>query len=76
MVPTTTKNPIDMAYNGETTGKMVMARIGEFDAEVNHCPYCGSENIEWMGDAFEDEGEEVTPWHCHHCDTWFGIASK
>ncbi len=37
------------------------------DELVNHCPFCGSESIEWMGDAF---GEE-TPFHCHECDKWF-----
>ena len=39
----------------------------KIDELVNHCPFCGSENIEWMGDAF---GEE-TPFHCHECDRWF-----
>jgi len=34
---------------------------------VDVCPFCGSENIEWMGDAFGDE----TPYHCHECDRWF-----
>lgn len=43
-----------------------------FDQEVNYCPYCGSENIEWMGDSFGDAGEN-TPFHCHQCDTWFGV---
>lgn len=38
--------------------------------EVDICPYCGSENIEWMGDAY---GDEETPFHCHECDEWFGI---
>lgn len=38
--------------------------------EVAFCPYCGSENIEWMGDAF---GDEETPFHCHQCDKWFGV---
>ncbi len=47
---------------------------GNFDQEVNYCPYCGSENIEWMGDAFGDTEEEGTPFHCHQCDTWFGLC--
>jgi hypothetical protein len=38
--------------------------------EVDKCPLCGSENIEWMGDAFE-EGN-LTPFHCHQCDSFFG----
>ena len=36
--------------------------------DLNHCPYCGSENIEYMGD--EDYWGE-THFHCHECDSWF-----
>jgi len=32
------------------------------------CPYCGSENIEWMGD---DDCYNEYHWHCHECDCWF-----
>lgn len=35
---------------------------------VEYCPYCGSTNIEWMGDEYEDR-----PFHCHECDRWFGV---
>lgn len=41
------------------------------ESAVLYCPLCGSENIEWMGDAFE-EGNE-TPFHCHKCDSFFGV---
>lgn len=37
---------------------------------IEKCPHCGSENFEWVGDAFE-EGNE-TPYHCHECDLFFG----
>ena len=35
---------------------------------VGFCPYCGSENVEWMGDALGDDA-----FHCHECDTWFDM---
>ena len=38
---------------------------------IMFCPYCGSENIEWMGDAFDEDNE--TPYHCHKCDKFFGV---
>lgn len=47
-----------------------MLKEGRFDDKVAFCPYCGSENIEWMGDAY---GDEETPFHCHQCDKWFGV---
>ncbi len=31
------------------------------------CPYCGSENWEWMGDEYSPQVN-----HCHECDRWFG----
>lgn len=31
------------------------------------CPYCGSENWEWMGNEYEPQ-----KYHCHECDWWFG----
>ena len=34
------------------------------------CPYCGSENIERIGDAFEEDNK--TPYHCHECNSLFG----
>ena len=36
--------------------------------EITKCPYCGSENIEWMGD---DDYFGDTHFHCHDCDRWF-----
>lgn len=38
---------------------------------VEKCPYCGSEIIEYVGDALPDDNE--TPFHCHECDRFFGI---
>ena len=38
--------------------------------EITNCPHCGSENIEWVGDAFAEDNE--TPYHCHECDKFFG----
>ena len=43
------------------------------ELNVKYCPYCGSENVEWMGDEF---GEGNTPFHCHQCDKWFGVNVK
>ena len=43
--------------------------------DVNYCPFCGSKNIEWMGDAFGDTPQE-TPFHCHNCDSWFGVNTS
>ncbi len=40
--------------------------------DVMYCPYCGSENIEWMSDAFGTMGDTET-YHCHECDSWFGV---
>lgn len=37
---------------------------------VDYCPFCGSDNVEWMGDAY---GDEETPFHCHECGEWFGV---
>ena len=42
----------------------------EQDDDITCCPYCGSENIEWVGDAFEPSN--ATPYHCHECDKFFG----
>ena len=38
--------------------------------DIKKCPYCGSENIEWVGDAFDEDNK--TPYHCHECDLFFG----
>lgn len=35
--------------------------------ENRFCPYCGSENWEWMGNEYEPQ-----EFHCHECDRWFG----
>lgn len=45
----------------------------EWQKNLKKCPFCGSENFEWMGDAF---GENETPFHCHECDSWFGTMKK
>ena len=37
---------------------------------IERCPLCGSENIEWMGDCFDENNP--TPYHCHECDRFFG----
>jgi hypothetical protein len=46
--------------------------------DVKCCPFCGSPNIEWMGDAFGDSDPDDygTPFHCHECDSWFGVIIK
>ena len=54
----------------------VVVETHTVDEDVQYCPFCASPNIEWMGDAFEDEGDEITPWHCHECDSWFGVKTK
>ena len=36
--------------------------------EIKTCPYCGSENIEWISD---DDCYNEYHWHCHECDSWF-----
>lgn len=41
----------------------------EDDKELK-CPYCGSENVEWMGDVAWSEDDK--PYCCHNCDSWFG----
>ena len=41
----------------------------EDDKELK-CPYCGSENYEWMGDVAWSEDDK--PYCCHNCDSWFG----
>lgn len=40
-------------------------------SRVKHCPLCGSENIEYMADAFEKGND--TPFHCHECDNFFDV---
>ena len=35
---------------------------------IDKCPYCGSENFEFMGDNDYWNGK---PFHCHECDNWF-----
>lgn len=37
-------------------------------SKINECPYCGSKNIEHMGENDYWNGME---WHCHECDSWF-----
>lgn len=37
------------------------------------CPFCGSKNIEHMGDNDYWDGK---PWHCHECDGWFKEPKK
>ena len=37
--------------------------------DVCYCPFCGGENIEYMGIEYEPR-----PFHCHECDRWFGLA--
>ena len=39
----------------------------EFEEFYGVCPYCGSENWEFMGEEYEPQ-----PLHCHECDSWFG----
>ena len=36
--------------------------------KIKCCPYCKSENFEYMGDNDYWNG---MPWHCHECDSWF-----
>ena len=38
------------------------------ESEIKTCPYCGSENIEWISD---DDCYNEYHWHCHECDSWF-----
>ena len=38
------------------------------ESEIKACPYCGSENIEWISD---DDCYNEYHWHCHECDCWF-----
>lgn len=38
------------------------------ESEIKTCPYCGSENIEWISD---DDCYNEYHWHCHECDCWF-----
>lgn len=40
------------------------------------CPYCGSDNISWMGDAFGDFEDGTPKMYCHHCEGWFGVKSE
>jgi hypothetical protein len=40
---------------------------------VMYCPYCGSSNIEYMGDSFGDYEDGTDAYHCHECDSWFGV---
>ena len=37
--------------------------------EPKVCPYCGSKNFKWVGNAFSENNK--TPYHCHECDCWF-----
>jgi hypothetical protein len=48
------------------------------EGDVNVCPFCGSNNIEYEGVVFGDGDHENygTPFHCHHCDSWFGVIVK
>lgn len=32
------------------------------------CPYCGSANVEFMG---QNDMYGEMQWHCHECDNWF-----
>ena len=32
------------------------------------CPYCGSPNVEWIGNEYEPND-----YHCHECDCWFSL---
>ena len=41
--------------------------------EVKFCPFCGSENISWMGDAHGDYEDGTEQMYCHQCDKWFGV---
>lgn len=41
--------------------------------EVKFCPFCGSENISWMGDAYGDYEDGTEQMYCHQCDKWFGV---
>lgn len=43
------------------------------EKEVMFCPYCGSEEIECMTDSFGAYDDETDAYHCHKCDTWFGV---
>ena len=43
-------------------------RLSEKTYIVNYCPFCGSENIEWMGESYGTDD-----FHCHECDKWFGV---
>lgn len=40
----------------------------ETEIKITKCPYCGSENFEYMG---ENDYWNGMPWHCHECDCWF-----
>ena len=48
-------------------------RVKEQAQHVAHCPYCGSENISWMGDAHGDYEDGTEKMYCHDCDSWFGV---
>lgn len=43
--------------------------LNDDDLDVCYCPFCGGENIEYMGAEYEPR-----PFHCHECDKWFGLA--
>lgn len=37
------------------------------DKKKTVCPWCGSPNVEWMGDEYP-----TSSYYCHECDWWFG----
>ena len=47
-----------------------MKKIKTTNKEIRPCPYCGSMNHEWVGDAFDEDNPR--PNHCHECDSFFG----
>lgn len=51
---------------------MAMAKVNN----VAYCPYCGSDNISWMGDAYGDYDDGTEKMYCHECDSWFGVKTE
>jgi uncharacterized protein YbaR (Trm112 family) len=48
-----------------------MIKVDERIYDVNICPFCHSNDIEYMGDAVGHDN--ITPFHCHSCNEWFGV---